>query len=304
MGGFITNSSTNLCGYRILNSSKNYKFIFKKSYLPRFTIITILGVIRLNLLTELSPLIRQQEVLKLGFQLPEFILNGLIFKIMSIVMLVILVINYFRATLFTDSLLKQLKYKKKNPEIFFETIFGLLKLQIPITNENYYLICTLLLNNDNLRNTIKNLKKDSNLETVSKEYKYADELINSALTDRGFLNYLCTQDKFVLIGILDIIKEEEAKECYQFIRKLSASLICKESFLDYEIDDSGDGNYRILIEDFYSNYFFYNNFTLFDVDFEQKDSELKVLEKLTNIMEVSIKDYFTKIDNQNRNRIV
>ncbi|HBB65016.1 MAG: hypothetical protein UR45_C0027G0006 [candidate division WS6 bacterium GW2011_WS6_33_547] len=290
-------------GIEFFSSKKNLKYLLRKSKVSLLTIIILIIVIALNLVVELIPIIRMQDFVHLPFTLPMFILNGLIFKILAISILVGLILFYFCITLYPRLLYFPLRYNDKKPEKFFETIFGLLKVQTPITVENHRLICELLSFHNNLGHILKHLKHWEPEEERDEQYKYADELLNYALTDKWFLDYLCSKDKYALLFILDTIKQEKATECWSFIRKLSSRLLSEKSFLDYEISDLGDGAYRCIIDNLYKDNFFYSTYPLFSITSPDLEEEKATLEKITHTMDVAIRDYLSKKENQNLNRI-
>jgi hypothetical protein len=290
-------------GIEFFSSKKNLKYLLRKSKVSLLTIIILVIVVILNILVEIIPIIRMQDFIHLPFTLPIFILNGLIFKVLAISILVGLILFYFCITLYPRLLYFPLRYNDKDPEKFFETIFGLLKSQTPLTAENYRLICELLFYKGNFGCIIKHLKHWEPEEGRNEQYEYADELLNRALTDKWFLDYLCSKDKYALLAILQTIKREKATECWSFIRKLSSRLLAENSFLDYEISDLGDGAYRYIIDGFYKDNFFYSNFPLFSITSQNLESEKASLKKLTHTMDVAIKDYLSKKEKQNTNRI-
>ena len=290
-------------GIEFMSNNQTLKFLFRKSTFPRNTIFTIILVVLLNLFADLSPMIRQQTIVTIPLQLPEFVLNGLLFKASAILFIGALIIDYFLITLFPGKLLKQLKYNEKNPEKFFNVLFGLLKYTTPVNSDNYRLVRNLLFDSENFKKILQHLKNWQPKEERSETYRFADEIVNYLLTDQGFLSYLASEDKFALLKILTLIKDEDAKQCHHFIRKLSARLLCKQSFLDPELKELGDGAYRDIMEIFYEQSFFYKKYLLFDVDYEEKDAMPSVIEKLTRVLELGIKDYFSQEANQSTNRI-
>jgi len=285
-------------GIEFLHTNKNLKYLYKRSKLPQWTLLTIGIVIFLNLLSDISPVLRQQEAIALPFQLPEMLINGLLLKIVAIFMLTALITYYFIVTLRPQVLQKQLNYKEKDPDKFLDTVFHLLKFNMPITTDNYRLVCILLVSDNNLKNILSHLTQWMPKESQSKEYRLANELLNYTLADKGFLNYLTSEDRQSLLKILGIIKESKATECHQFIRKLSSHLLSHDSLLDIELDRLGDGVYNYITEGFYSEPFFYNNYSLFDISYNMKGSDYNVLKKLTTVMESSINDYFSNESNQ------
>lgn len=290
-------------GIEFFSRKKNLKYLLKKTKVSSFTLFIIVIVVVLNLVADSILIIRMQDFIHFPFTLPTFILNGIAFKALAICLLVGLILFYFFIILNPNLLFFPLRYNDKDPEKFFETIFGLLKSQTPLTAENYRLICELLFYKDTLGCILKHLKYWEPEEQRNEQYKYADELLNYALTDKWFLDYLCSKDKYALLFILETIKKEKATECWSFIRKLSSRLLSEKSFLDYETSDLGDGAYRYIIENLYEDNFFYSKYPLFSITSPDSESEKALLKKLTHTMEVSIKDYLSKKRNQNLNRI-
>lgn len=290
-------------GIEFFSRKKNLKYLLKKTKVSSFTLFIIITVVVLNLVADSILIIRMQDFIHFSFTLPTFILNGFAFKALAICLLVGLILFYFFIILNPNLLFFPLRYNDKKPEQFLKTIFGLLKVQTPPTAENHRLICELLSYNNNLGRILKHLKYWEPEEQRNKQYKSADELLNYALTDKWFLDYLCSKDKYALLFILETIKKEKATECWSFIRKLSSRLLSESSFLDYEISDLGDGAYRYIIENLYEDNFFYSKFPLFSITSPDSEYEKASLKKLTHTMKVSIQDYLSKKENQNPNRI-